>query len=204
MIRPPGGIRAAFSERADGDLTDPGARTRFASSLGKPDRWAMVRQVHGDEVVRAEGAGHHGEADALWTDREGLLLAVLTADCFGVVIEAENAVGVAHAGWRGAVRGVVRKLGEAMTRSGHPPTRMAVGPGIGPCCFEVGEEVAARFPEHVRATSWGTTSVDLRSDVATQLDVPVWFAESCTMHDEGFFSHRSDGTKKRMAAVGWV
>lgn len=204
MIRPPGGFRAAFSERSDGDLRDDATRSAFASQLGRPDRWATVTQVHGNRVLRAEEPGDHGEGDALWTDRPGILLAVLTADCLGVVVEAEEAVGVAHAGWRGAASGVVSNLAETMMRSGHPPVRIAIGPGIGPCCFEVGPEVAERFPDRVSETSWGTVSVDLRSHVAGQIDAPAWIAENCTMHDPGFFSHRADGAKQRLATVGWV
>jgi YfiH family protein len=205
MISPPGWSGVAFSERSDGDLrNDPTARSAVAGSIGLDEGWAEVTQVHGDTAIEAVEQGFGGEADALWTRQRGLPLAVFTADCFGVVIQANGAVGVAHAGWRGMVAGVVAKLRAEMTEAGHAPVRAAVGPGIGPCCFEVGSEVAELFAA-VATTTWGTDSVDLRAEVSNQLaGLEVWTANACTFHDPGWFSHRCDGTSKRLATIGWV
>jgi YfiH family protein len=205
MIRAPwDGV--AFSERADGDLRgDMPARVRISSMLGITEEWAEVRQVHGNEVVRVENPGPSGEADALWTSERGLPLAIFTADCLGVVLTASDAVGIAHAGWRGAVGDVVGELRAAMSRSGHTPQRAAVGPGIGPCCFEVGPEVAGQFPDQGALTTWGTTSVDLLAAVEPSLSgLEVWSTSACTKHEEGWFSHRADATKQRLAALGWL
>lgn len=207
MIRPPGWDGVAFSDRADGDLRgDPGARERAAHALEISEDWAMVRQVHGNVVKRVSRPGEAGEADALWTTQSGLPVAVFTADCFGVVLVAPGAVGVAHAGWRGADSDVVHRLVDEMSGSGHAPSRAAIGPGIGPCCFEVGPEVAERFEaRQIAETTWGTTSVDLPDVVTAQLGgLEVWSSDSCTFHEEGWFSHRQDGTSARMAAIGWL
>ena len=206
MIRPPGWDGVAFSERSDGDMMGAGsAQVELSRRLRIPDKWATVRQVHGNDVRRVEQAGDAGEADAIWTTQPGLPLAIYTADCLGVVLVADGAIGVAHAGWRGAASGVVTRLVEEMTGAGHPPQRAAVGPGIGPCCFEVGAEVASLFPDYVANTTWETTSVDLRGVVAGQLEVlDVWTAGGCTRHEDGWFSHRADGTSARMAAIGWI
>jgi YfiH family protein len=209
MIRPPGWDGVAFSERADGDIRgDRSAQIDLARRLHISDEWATVRQVHGNEVRRVDEAGDAGEADALWTIRSGLPLAIYTADCLGVVLAAEGAVGVAHAGWRGAGAGVVTRLAEEMGEAGYLPWRAAIGPGIGPCCFEVGAEVASLFPDYVSNTTWETTSVDLAGVVAGQLEgvpggVDVWSAAGCTRHEDGWFSHRADGTSARMATIGW-
>lgn len=206
MIRPPGRDGVAFSEVSDGDLRgDEQARREAADSLGIDPRWATVRQVHGNEVVRVSAPGERGEADALWTTTRGLPVAVFTADCFGVVVAAEEAVGVAHGGWRGTSSGVVSRLVEEMAGAGHSPYRAAIGPGIGACCFEVGHEVAERFPTWVRSTTWGTTSVDLKAAIRSELDgLEVYDSEECTFHGERFFSHRKSGTLERMAAIGWL
>lgn len=184
---------------------DVSARRRVSRLAGIPTAWATVKQVHGNRVVRVDTPGEAGEADALWTDVTGLPLAVFTADCFAVVLRAPGAVGIAHAGWRGARDRVVSGLRSEMERAGHRPTTAAVGPGIGSCCFEVGEEVMELFPEHQAATSWGTESVDLSGVVGHQLDgLRVWFSALCTHHEAGFFSHRATGTAERQAAVAWL
>lgn len=207
MIEPPvatGGV--AFSRASDGDLRNDGAARRVAASaLGLTDQWATVRQVHGNTVLRVDGPGVAGEGDALWTTVAGLPLAIFTADCLGVVVHGPGAVGVAHAGWRGAAAGVVESLVTVMAGAGHPPHHAYVGPGIGPCCFEVGDDVATRFPQHLARTSWGTTSVDLRDAIESGLDgLRVWSVDGCTMHEPEWFSHRESGTTKRLAALGWI
>ena len=204
MIRPPGWDGVAFSEASDGDGRS-GDRRRLSEMAGAPERWATVRQVHGAEVVKVEAPGDAREADALWTTESDLAVAVFTADCFPVVLHSGDSVGVAHAGWRGTAAGVVPALIEAMTAAGHPPRRAAIGPGIGPCCFEVGQEVSGRFGGHASQTTWSTVSVDLRAALTTQLaDVEVWAHAGCTFHDEGWFSHRRERSRERMVALGWI
>ena len=206
MINAPGFIGVAFSERSDGDIrNDVAARGAVAAQLGVSEDWAEVSQVHGDRVVRVSAPGKSGEADALWTTESGLPLAIFTADCYGVAILADHAVGVAHAGWRGAASGVVPRLREEMSASGHHPSRAAVGPGIGSCCFEVGPEVAEVFTDGAAKTSWGTTSVDLPAVLAGQLGgLETWMADGCTRHEPGWFSHRADGTRERLASIVWL
>ena len=169
MIQPPGTKGVAFTEASDGDQRPDGpARRAVAARLGIPRRVGngstSARPPRGPP--QCTWPSRHvwrslGEADALWTSVEDLPLAVRTADCFGVVLLAEGAVGVAHAGWRGAELGVVNALLHEMEQSGFPAKAAAVGPGIGPCCFEVGEDVARRFEGFQSTTSWGTRSVDL-------------------------------------------
>ncbi len=207
MIRPPGWNGVAFTERSEGDVRSDGpARDAVSESLGISPAWAVARQVHGSEVERVSSPGDAGEMDALWTTETRLPLAVFTADCLGVVLLSPHAVGVAHAGWRGAAARVVEDLRRAMTDAGHAPERAAIGPGIGPCCFEVGAEVAEQFEDrHLRLTTWSTPSIDLGSVVSCQLHgLETWASEACTLHEDGWFSHREDATTKRMAAIGWV
>jgi len=206
MNQPPGSDGVAFTDGGDGDQrNDLTARSAVSSWLGISRQWATLRQVHGTRVVKAGGPGELDEADSIWTEQPGLPLAVFTADCFGVVLLADGAVGVAHAGWRGVSAGVVSRLREEMAGHGHPPRRAAIGPGIGPCCFEVGPEVAERFPADAAETSWGSTSVDLASALRRELDgIDVWVSGACTMHDPGHFSHRHTRTLLRHATIAWI
>ncbi len=206
MIRPPGMIGVAFTAAADGDQrADSKAKDRVAIVLGIGSDWASVRQVHGNKVLEASHPGVVGEGDALWTRARGLPVAVFTADCFGVVLIGPGAAGVAHVGWRGAISGVVPALRSAMEKAGHPPSHAAIGPGIGSCCFEVGDEVAAEFEGPGSRTTWGSVSVDLRSSISADVsDLEVWASGSCTRHETGWYSHRRDATPSRLAALGWL
>ncbi|MBI2528108.1 MAG: peptidoglycan editing factor PgeF [Candidatus Rokubacteria bacterium] len=102
---------------------------------------AFARQVHGAEVVEARAGGSVGRGDALVSDRPGLPLAVFTADCLPIVLfdPAGGRLAVAHAGWRGTVQSVARAVADALARAGAPRESLlaAIGPSIGPCCYEV-------------------------------------------------------------------
>jgi YfiH family protein len=206
MILPPGFRGAAFGRAADGNgRDDAAARAVTSSALGIPEDGSSLRQMHGAGVLEARGPGRVGEADALFTSRPHLPMVVATADCFPVVVEAAEAAGVAHAGWRGVDAGVVPALLAAMAAAGSVPVRAAIGPGIGPCCFEVGPEVAARFPGHVAETTWGAPSVDLPSALHAQLDgLDLWTAGRCTRCGSGFHSYRRDGTALRQIGLAWM
>ena len=207
LIRPPGFRGAAFTTAAAGDMVS-GDRADVSSALGITAEWASLRQVHGKDVLTATEPGRAGPGDALVTGARGLPLAVMTADCVGGVLETEDAVGVAHAGWRGVVAGVVaaaaRRLECLGSRPG-PVLRAAAGPLIGPCCFEVGPEVAGLFHDrHVKSTG-GMTTVDLATAVREQVPHAEWWSvEACTRCEEGWFSFRADRTGHRQAALGWI
>jgi purine-nucleoside/S-methyl-5'-thioadenosine phosphorylase / adenosine deaminase len=206
MIRPPGANGVVFTEAGDGDiLNDPSARHAISNRLGISPDWATAHQVHRADAIHVESAREWGSADAMWTGVRDLPLAVFTADCLGVVLVADDAVGVAHAGWRGIDARVVGAVREAMAAAGHVLSRAMIGPGIGACCFEVGPEVTTRFQGSVAQTSWGSESVDLVAALEGQLEgLEIWSAGACTRHDDRFFSHRRNGTRSRLAAIGWL
>ena len=123
----------------------------FGTRLAARPEASTVRQVHSAVCIPAEGrAGCLGEGDALLEHTPGRLVAVKTADCIPVLLaDARNrAVAAVHAGWRGSAariaQAALRSMGE---RYGTRPedVHAAIGPGIGPCCYEVGPEVAAEF-----------------------------------------------------------
>lgn len=156
-------------------------------------------------MIRAIAPGQLGSADAAFTTISGLPLVVATADCYPVVLVAAGGVGIAHAGWRGAASGIVASLRSAMEEAGVPPTMAAVGPGIGSCCFEVGPEVTAKFPDEVSTTSWGSPSVDLAASLTRSLEgLAVWRSGACTVSDPGFHSFRRDRSAARQGSVAWL
>ncbi len=112
-----------------------------------PPRVATLHQIHSSIALYADGrCGQVGDGDALITGKPGLLVAVKTADCLPVLLvdAARKRVAAVHSGWRGAITQVAMKALEAM--QAHPEdVHAALGPAIGPCCFEVGPEVARQF-----------------------------------------------------------
>ncbi|WP_205698416.1 polyphenol oxidase family protein [Conexibacter sp. SYSU D00693] len=199
-------------------------RRRLADATGA--MLAQGHQVHGTTVARvtdrpwpeaagAAGAGIAGgrpaAADGQATCLEGVAPIVLTADCVPVVVAGAGAVAALHAGWRGLAGGVLAAGVQAVRELGTngAPLRAAVGPSAGPCCYEVGEEVAARFDARFRRGTGAATHLDLPAAAAAALrDAGVEHVELvglCTICDERFFSHRRDGgVTGRQAGLGWL
>lgn len=185
-------------------------RSLAAERLGAPV--AFATQVHGDVVLELGAAeralwagrrppGSAGEGDALVTSERGLGLGVLVADCVPVLLADPEArvVGVAHAGRKGVLAGVVHRALDALVARGADPARVraAVGPAVCGRCYEVPaamrDEVAAAVPEAFATTSDGTPGLDLPSGVVAQLaarGVVATRVERCTLEDPELFSHR--------------
>ena len=206
MIRPEGFRGAAFGSLAEGDLRfDQDARRRVSGRLAIPSEWAFATQVHGHRVVRVDAPGLQGEADAMYTTVPGIPLAVATAACVPVILEGPEVVAVIHAGWRGAAAGVIPETLRTLSRSGLDVERAAIGPAIGPACYEVGDEVAGHFPGFTAKTRWDTQSIDLPTIIESQLDaIAPWRSEICTFTDPAFASYRRDRTELRQVAVTWL
>lgn len=124
-------------------------RKRAAGVIGKDSRnLVFAKQVHGSNIARVEGAfeGAFDDTDGLTTDALQTPLVILTADCAAVFLfdPVKHAIGIAHAGWRGTVAGIASTMVQRMGREyGSAPDHLlaGIGPSIGPCCYEVGEEV---------------------------------------------------------------
>jgi hypothetical protein len=181
-------------------------RRRVLARLGlAADRVATAGQVHGDRVVRVHAAGHHPGTDALVTLEPDLALAVTSADCLAIALVSSRAVAVAHSGWRGTAAGMPRTVLDTLCReSGSDPAtvRVYLGPCIGPCCYRVGEEVAARFPAGAVRRDDAGPRVDLAVAARIQLaDAGVPAASilpppACTACSPAWcYSHRRDGAR---------
>jgi YfiH family protein len=124
----------------------------FGTRESNPDQTAMARvnQIHSAEVRLANAVGNVGEGDALVTRQPGLAISIRTADCFPILLAdpVTRSVAAVHAGWRGTAASVVlSSLSRMKDEFGTSPHDVyaAIGPGIGPCCYEVGLDVAQRF-----------------------------------------------------------
>ena len=125
---------------------------QFGSREGpaSEDGMASVKQVHSARCLVAPAAGCAGEGDALVTREPGLAVSVRTADCFPILLadREHRAVAAVHAGWRGTADEIVCRAVDTMRAAFDTSPReivAAIGPGIGACCYHVGEEVARRF-----------------------------------------------------------
>jgi polyphenol oxidase len=185
-------------------------RRRLCEAVGAdPERLAMNRQVHAATVNRAEPGERGREGDGLWTDVPGIPMLKVTADCLPVVLARQNgepALALLHAGRLGLLEGILEAGIDAL---GDARLAAVVGPGIGPCCYEVGGDIAdayrARFgPGSVRGRNldlWTTAERILRDggiDAVERVDV-------CTACNPEFFSHRREcGITGRQGVIGYV
>ncbi len=189
-------------------------RARMAAAIGiDADRVVIGRQVHGAEIAAHAAPqspapfstpGHDPpEVDGHHTGESGLALLVFVADCLPIALSGADGVAMLHGGWRGLAGGIVERGVEAVAA-----TDARVGPGIGPCCYEVGDEVVAAFEP-------------LGGDIATarRLDLPevarrlleragvgrIEVSDLCTRcNPELFFSHRGQGPETgRQAGIVW-
>ena len=202
-----GGVSSGVYESLNlttGTGDDPGLvaenRRRACAAVGlDADRLSFNRQVHSPTVHRAGKRGERG--DGLWSDEPGLPMLAFSADCLPIAIARTDGVrrlAVVHAGWRGLSEGVV----EAAVLVVGGPSAAVVGPAIGPCCYEVGDEVATLFDEDLTVASrldlWTAAERRLlRAGVAC-----VDRVDLCTRcHEDLFFSHRRSGTARGVQGV---
>lgn len=187
-------------------------RGRLAAHAGFAlDDLQVTRHVHGTSVwVVGEPSPTPPEFDGLVCDRAGPVLGAFAADCVPILFGDPRArvCGAAHAGWRGTVNGVAERVIERMVErgAGAADLQVALGPSIGPCCFEVGPEVAAAFRERfgdidgLVVAGPNKEHVDLRVALVASLGaagVPAANVDAdppCTRcHPDRFFSYRRDG-----------
>lgn len=174
----------------------------------EPEQATMLWQQNGADVVKATAdrgvmtAGFdHPPGDALWTDEPGVAMMLITADCLPVAVAKPNGAGTAlavlHVGWRGLLAGIADA---ALAELGEGPLNAVIGPGIGPCCYQVGDEVAAPFRERYGPEVLVGRNLDLYTSTEKALYgagcTSVERVEMCTScHPDLFFSHRRDGAR---------
>ena len=229
-------LRAGFSTRHGGTSTlygtaelnlgftaddDPAAvranRRRLVAAVGGPDAgFASVKQVHATNVKRIDRPEEGvTEADGLMTDTTGLLLGILAADCVPILLADTRlrAVAALHAGWRGTAAGIVAAGISALTDAfGSKPQDLvaAIGPSIGPCCYQVGGEVRAAFAADLfhgdHLDLWKANQQQLLAAGVHAVTI-LGQCTSCTRLDDGslkYFSHRAEKgrTGRAMGIIG--
>lgn len=225
------GARALFTTRRGGSSTGPYASLNMGSTFGPqpPDvlenrrglqdslgvALAWGHQVHGTHVATVSSAPARPEAaepaDGQATAFSGVAATVMVADCLPVAVAGDGAVAMIHAGWRGLAAGIV---GEGVARlrglGVRGPLSAAIGPGAGPCCYEVGDEVRDAFADHGPGVRRGR-NLDLRAIAARELEragvEAIHDLGLCTICSDPslFFSHRRDrGVTGRQAGLAWL
>ena len=227
------GARAAFSTRFGGVSSGPFEslnlgiltgdehglveenRSRLAAALDHdPERIVIARQVHAADLVShrepqrpapyAAPGSPIPEVDGHVVMEAGIAPLVFVADCLPVALTGPRGLALLHCGWRGLAGGILER-GVAAVGA----TDAAVGPGIGPCCYEVGEEVLRAFAGLGPGIAEGRM-LDLTEVVTRTLRIAgveqIEVAGFCTSCDEDlFFSHRRDGgTTGRQAGIAWL
>jgi polyphenol oxidase len=218
-----GGVsEGAFESLNLGILTDDDParvvenRLRACAAVGAdPETATMAWQVHGGDVTEATPRGIvertvFEKCDGLWTDRPGQAMALVTADCFPVALAratGEPRLCVLHVGWRGLLEGIV-EAGVAAVGEGR--LSAVIGPGIGPCCYEVGEEVSGPFRQRFGPDVAVDGHVDLGGATKRALEAcgveTVERTGHCTSCEpELFFSHRREGGRTgRQGIVAYI
>jgi hypothetical protein len=224
------GGRALFTTRRGGSSTGPYAGLNMGTTFGPQptdvlaNRKALQEalgaalvwghQVHGTHVATAstvQGRESPEDADGQATTVAGVAAMVMVADCLPIAIAGDGAVAMVHAGWRGLAAGII-DAGVTSVRAlgARGPLSAAIGPGAGPCCYEVGGEVRAAFARHGPAVRRGD-HLDLKAVAKRELEragvARIDDVGLCTICSDPalFFSHRRDrGVTGRQAGLAWL
>jgi YfiH family protein len=224
------GIEHFFGTRLSQVSVTPGLVTWRSGAiwgLRGPTALLSVNQVHGTDVLIVdrpvqEGASLEGAWDALITDQPGVAVTVRTADCVPVLVHdpVQRAVAAIHAGWRGAVAGIVPETLATLERHFHSKMsslRMAIGPSAGFCCYEVDEPVLSKlraaFPDWRLVVNdergADTGLLDLRDLIRRQAiasgvkENSIAVVNACTIcHSDLFYSYRREGAVKQTMVSG--
>ena len=182
------------------------------------DEPKWLQQVHSNKVVDAATINPDAvEADAAYTTAKGVVCAVLTADCLPILFADQegSCVGVAHAGWRGLLGGVIENTVQAMSTYARPKVAW-LGPAIGPQAFEVGADVYSAYLEQRSefekaftesgSDSWQMNIYEAAKIVLASADISnVYGGNLCTYTDhEKFYSFRRNAATGRMATLIWL
>jgi YfiH family protein len=197
------------STRDDPENVDENRRRLCDTVVVDPEQLALQRQLHGAVVNRAEVGARSAEGDGLWTDEPGVPMLAFSADCLPIALARRNgSAGLAllHAGRLGILAGVIEAGVDAL----GGPLAAIVGPGIGPCCYEVGEEIAGTYrdrfgPDVLRGRKldlWTAAEKALRNAGVSSIER----LDVCTAcASDRFFSHRRDGAATgRQGVIGYV
>jgi len=198
------GLNLGLNTEEDASVVDDNIKKLFNHMNWDYSRLVLAKQVHEGHVEFVREPGIYENTDALVTNRPGLVLGIQVADCAAVLLSDPGAgiIGAAHAGWRGALKGIVANTIAKMKKLGARRDRMIAY--ISPCIslenFEVGSEVANRFPDKfVNYETYKKPHIDLKSFLKHRLqaeglpETQVEVSSCCTMgNPERFYSYRKE------------
>ena len=223
------GIQAWFTGRLGGASLPPYASLNLSRSVNDLPAAVMVnrrraiaagvplsvptvvwaRQVHGRDIAWVDGTQPDAVADGLLTRTPNVVLAMAFADCvpIWIVSDDQSMGGLVHAGWRGTVLDIAGAAVNAFEQAGEDPKHLkaAIGPSIGPCCYEVDEPVAEKVrrledgqqflastgPRHYQLDLWGLNRwLLMRAGIPEDAIVGAGLCTGC--HPDWFFSHRRE------------
>ncbi len=200
------GINLGFNTDEEKEVVEAN-RNFVANSISTSvENIAFANQVHGNKVIEVSEGGTYEGVDGFITTKQGVTLAIQVADCAAVLLadEANKIIGAVHAGWRGAEAGIVPKVIHRMISKGANVDfiKVFVSPCISQSKFEVGEEVAEKFPdEFVDRVHFEKPHIDLKGFINHQLiesGISVEHIEidsHCTFSDSEFYSYRREKEK---------
>jgi len=208
------GVLAGFHSR----IFDQSKRGEFLQEIGLHlDNLVMVKQVHGSAIVVAERPDPElleTPADGLITKTPGLVLGIRTADCVPVLFwdPVQKVAGIAHGGWKGVKDGIIAqmlKIFEKSCGTKMADIRVAIGPSIRKCCYEVGKEFLGYFPGFYRGKDASKGHLDLVGVIKSRLlkrgipESQVHDTGLCTVcENKKFFSYRVEAqTRERILSV---
>lgn len=207
------GLNLGFNTDEHTDIIQAN-RDYLAESISTPiAKIAFANQIHETDIAEVTKGGIYSNIDGFITQKTGIALAIQVADCGAILLgDTENGIIAAvHAGWRGAVGGIVSKaLTKMMAMGSHPENIEAfVSPCISIENFEVGDEVAAQFPEpFVDRNSYEKPHIDLKNFIRNEMlesglkSENIEINKSCTVSDKNLYSYRRNGTQAgRMMGV---
>ncbi|HEX3132002.1 MAG TPA: polyphenol oxidase family protein [Planctomycetota bacterium] len=203
----------AYSTVGDGDQRDRDARHAWLASQGVA-RCVVPRQIHGTCIVQVDADRDAlAQADGVVGTDAAVALGAFGADCPGLVLVAEDALGIAHCGWRGVAGGIVAHLVEAMrTVTATEPTRWHafIGPGISGRNYEVDQPVlgARTWPSSaVNPVRAGHAMLDVAETIAVDLTTlgitSIQRCGICTQEDPRLWSYRQRGAGQVQVLVAW-
>lgn len=197
-------LQQGFSLRSAGNMAESlgdvaAARKHIAEELGfTANQWTGMRQTHGSNIEAVEDGDDSvfNDTDALITSAPGKLLAVMVADCVPLLFvdPVTKTVAVAHAGRRGTQAGIAILTFKRLLKRGSraQDIQVAIGPSIGPCCYEINPETHEHFD------LWAANEQQLRELGAET----IIRTDLCTKdHADLFFSHRADAVPGRFAGL---
>ena len=200
------GLNLGFNTAEDEEVVK-GNRNFLANAISTPIAdIAFANQVHGSDIAEVTSGGIYDNIDGFVTKKKGLALAIQVADCAAVLLADSNegVIGAVHAGWRGAEADIVPNAIREMIDLGAnlKDIKVFISPCISEENFELGEEVANKFPnEFINRESYSKPHLDIKNFIENQLlnagiyGSNIEIESSCTYSDINYYSYRRDGKK---------